>query len=140
VTALTAVTTWPDVAAALRPARSGAMARRHPPSIAQRAYEARHRAERAAARRRRRLLTLALGLGAAVAASHAGAALGGSSLATPERAPQIVTHVVQPGDTLWSIARELEPGGDPRPVVDALVRARGGSSTLVPGETITWMP
>jgi hypothetical protein len=45
---------------------------------------------------------------------------------------------VQPGDTLWSVARDLAPGADPRPVVDALSQARKGS-TLVPGETLTWL-
>jgi hypothetical protein len=35
-------------------------------------------------------------------------------------------HVVAPGDTFWSLAERLEPGRDPRPVVDALVRAHGG--------------
>ncbi len=33
-----------------------------------------------------------------------------------------------PGDTLWSIARELAPASDPRPVVDLLVEANGGSA------------
>lgn len=30
------------------------------------------------------------------------------------------SYVVQPGDTLWSIARHLQPDGDVRPVVDRL--------------------
>jgi hypothetical protein len=37
--------------------------------------------------------------------------------------------VVQPGDTLWGIARQVAPGRDPRPVVDEIVEAndlRGG--------------
>jgi hypothetical protein len=92
----------------------------------------------AAARRRRRLLAVAVALGALVAAGHAGTALGGHSLAAPGRGPQVVTQVVEPGDTLWSVAEELEPSSDPRAVVDALVRARG-TSALVPGETITWL-
>jgi hypothetical protein len=46
-------------------------------------------------------------------------------------------HVVEPGDSLWSIAEQLAPGEDPRPIVDALVEARGGAE-LVPGETIVW--
>ena len=45
-------------------------------------------------------------------------------------------HVVRPGDTFWSIAEQLEPGRDPRPVVDALVRAHGGT-VLRAGERIT---
>lgn len=35
-------------------------------------------------------------------------------------------YVVQPGDTLWSIAAEIAPDADPRPVVDALRAANGG--------------
>ena len=45
------------------------------------------------------------------------------------------TYVVQPGDSLWSIAARLEPGRDPRPLVDALAGSRGGAP-LVPGEVI----
>ena len=30
--------------------------------------------------------------------------------------------IVQPGDTLWGIARRLDPNGDVRPLVDALSR------------------
>ncbi len=38
-----------------------------------------------------------------------------------------VTYVVQPGDTLWAIARRLAPGTDPRPLVDELKRDAGGA-------------
>jgi Tfp pilus assembly protein FimV len=47
----------------------------------------------------------------------------------PDRPAPRVHYVVQPGDTLWSIARRVAPGRDPRPVVDATVEAnhlRGG--------------
>jgi len=47
----------------------------------------------------------------------------------PDRPAPRVTYVVQPGDTLWSIARRVAPGQDPRPVVDGLIEAndvRGG--------------
>jgi nucleoid-associated protein YgaU len=40
-------------------------------------------------------------------------------------------HVVQPGDTLWSIARSLEPEGDVRLVVDRLVDLNGGAPITV---------
>lgn len=45
--------------------------------------------------------------------------------------------VVQSGDTLWSIAQELEPSKDPRGTVDKLIKARGTTSLEV-GETIQW--
>jgi nucleoid-associated protein YgaU len=37
-------------------------------------------------------------------------------------------YVVQPGDTFWSIAAEVAPGEDPRPVVDRLQDANGGGA------------
>jgi LysM repeat protein len=45
------------------------------------------------------------------------------------------TYVVAPGDTLWSIARRLQPTGDVRPLVDALAASRHGRP-LQPGEPI----
>ena len=39
----------------------------------------------------------------------------------PDRPAPSIHYVVEPGDTLWSIARRVAPGHDPRPVVDALV-------------------
>jgi hypothetical protein len=92
----------------------------------------------AAVYRRRRLAAVAIGIGAVLAVGHAGAALGGTSLAAPGARPRVVSHVVEPGDTLWSIAEDLAPGTDPRPVVDALSDARDGAA-LVPGETVTWL-
>ena len=46
--------------------------------------------------------------------------------------------VSEPGDTLWSIAKRVAPGSDPRDIVDALVQARG-TTALLPGETLTWL-
>ena len=85
---------------------------------------------------RRRAVAVAVGLAVLVMAGKAGAALGGSPLAVPERRPATPHSVVQAGDSLWSIAARLEPGQDPRPVVDALTAARGGAP-LVPGEVVT---
>ena len=44
----------------------------------------------------------------------------------PERRPGPSVHVVQPGETLWSVARSLQPEGDVRPLVRALIAANGG--------------
>lgn len=58
--------------------------------------------------------------------------------ATPvPRAAPVAAHsyVVQPGDTLWSIARSLDPAGDPRPVVDQLADRNGGVA-LVAGQRL----
>jgi hypothetical protein len=97
------------------------------------------RSNRAAAvYRRRRLVAATIVVGAVLAVGHAGVALGGTSLAAPDARPRVVTHVVEPGDTLWSIARELAPESDPRPVVDAIAHARH-DAPLVPGEVVTWL-
>lgn len=68
-------------------------------------------------------------------------ALGGRPLAAHPTVPVTslagnpVSYVVQPGETLWSIASRLDPGGDPRPLVSEL-EARIGSDTVYPGERI----
>lgn len=40
-------------------------------------------------------------------------------------------YVVQPGDSLWSIAQRLAPGADPRPVVRDLRQRIGGVEVRV---------
>ena len=100
--------------------------------------------------RRRRAVVAALFLGVLLATSWGAlSVLGGGSLtaseagspsaATTELRLQPVsrtTYVVQPGDTLWAIARRLAPeGGDVRPIVDALAADRGGRALEV-GERI----
>ena len=98
--------------------------------------------------RRRRLVAAATLLGALLLGSWALGALGGGSLAASERRPSSTgavelpvqpvsrsTYVVAAGDTLWSIARALQPEGDVRPVVDALAASRQGRPLEV-GETI----
>jgi hypothetical protein len=47
------------------------------------------------------------------------------------------TVTVEPGDTLWSIARKVAPERDPRAVVDRLVsRNHLHGVTLTPGQTL----
>jgi hypothetical protein len=48
------------------------------------------------------------------------------------RTPSGYLYVVKPGDTLWSIASRLEPGGDPRLLVAQLQSELHGA-TLDPG-------
>ena len=91
-----------------------------------------------AVRRRRVVLgTVAAGLLVALALPWSGT---GGSLATsgPALAGETVVahhaYVVQPGDTLWSIAVRLDPTGDPRPVV-AKLEAEVGDN-VVPGEQL----
>jgi hypothetical protein len=105
---------------------------------------------RAATFRRRRLVALVAavaliaGLAVAVQAIAQAASTVGPSApeplesegAGPPRPVDGEVYVVQPGDTLWSIAAELAPESDPRPVVDALRAANGGPELQV-GDRLT---
>jgi len=97
---------------------------------------------------RRRLACVAVFVGAAwLIANIAGDLLGVAAVERPsaqqtifesaadERltAGQIVT--VQPGDTLWSIARRLQPTGDLRPLVDRIAKMNDGHS-LIAGQAL----
>jgi nucleoid-associated protein YgaU len=62
---------------------------------------------------------------------HNPAAYGASGQRVPARA----VYVVQPGDTLWSIARAIDPAGDTRATVDRLVALNGGAA-LEPGQRL----
>jgi Tfp pilus assembly protein FimV len=90
--------------------------------------------DRATRVRRRRLVVLVAGV--VLAFSLAGAAQLVSGLASVEESPRPEPisggeYVVQPGDTLWSIAARLAPDDDPRAVVDALRAANGGADLQV---------
>jgi len=97
--------------------------------------------------RRRRLAVVSLAIvGAALAlavlfaAGSASARTGGGPLtATGVSGPASLAAervwVVRPGDTLWGIARAVDPGGDVRGLVDRM-EAEAGSATLYPGESI----
>lgn len=56
---------------------------------------------------------------------------GDPASASGGRATTLTVHVVQPGDTLWALARRLQPEGDVRPLVHRLVELNGGSSLEV---------
>ncbi len=56
-------------------------------------------------------------------------------------APVMTTVVVQPGDSLWSIAEARYPGADTRERVDAIERLNGFSGpVIVAGETLQLPP
>jgi len=126
---MTAVMTTPRIE--LEPAVTRTVRLVAPRSVARRGHR-----PSAATYWRRRVVAVVVGLAALAMAGKAGAALGGSPLAVPERRPATSQSVVRPGDSLWSIAARLQPGHDPRPAVDALTAARGGAP-LVPGEVVT---
>lgn len=91
---------------------------------------------------RRALALVVVTLALAVAALVADAAFGALS-ATPDSAPVVgassdptpAVVVVQPGDTLWSIAAEIAPDRDPRATVDRLV-ALNGSAAIQSGQRL----
>ncbi len=86
--------------------------------------------------RRRRLVALAVVLlltAAVLVLANAVLArtAGGGTPAPVAGTSSPSVHVVQPGDTLWSIARELQPGGDVRLTVDRLAELNGGAPLVV---------
>jgi nucleoid-associated protein YgaU len=106
-----------------------------------------HSPVRARSPRRAWLVVAAVALaivGVAVTDDPAGGRLGGHgdavsqtmSMAPAQPPAPTLSVVVQPGDTLWSIAAALVGDDDPRPLVDALEAAHGGAE-LHPGDVIT---
>ena len=90
---------------------------------------------RRVALRRRRLIAAAVAvlfvLVLQLAVHTASAWLGSGSLAAPEPRPTAAAaegavYVVQPGDTLWTLARRAQPTGDLRPLVGRLAAAQDG--------------
>jgi Tfp pilus assembly protein FimV len=76
----------------------------------------------------------------AIALVVAGSLVVGPGLARgdgPDRPAPRVTYVVEPGDTLWSIARRVAPGRDPRPVVDGLIEANDVRGGLQAGQELS---
>lgn len=114
-----------------------------------------HQEPAAIARHRLAVLVLAaivVGLlGTALAAAHAGSTLRSVPASAPERAPaatvapaagsgapaevDAASVIVGPGDTLWSVARRIQPTGDVRALVRKL-RIRNGTSVLQVGQRL----
>ena len=91
--------------------------------------------------RRRRVVAVVLVAALAVVlvlAVRAGmATLGGVPASAPEgniTGPPARVVVVQPGDTVWTIARAVQPDGDVRPLVDALLADH--PAPLQPGDRL----
>ncbi len=103
-------------------------------------------AEPAAVRRRApspvaRFTAGALTVGGIAALWLGASALRASGATHPVRLPGTVAtargyrYVVRPGDTLWGIAVRVEPGADPRSLVDSLGRQLDGAA-LQPGDVL----
>ena len=84
---------------------------------------------------RRGLAVLALAVVSAAAVMLLVAHWSAASTPSPAAKGPVVT--VQPGDTLWSIARSVAPSRDPREVVDHLMASNHlKSAALLPGQTL----
>jgi nucleoid-associated protein YgaU len=77
------------------------------------------------------LALAALAVFAFCLAPRVGSAFGSAPASAPVRGPDPIVYVVQPGDTLWSIARQAQPEGDVRPLVARLERANHGARLRV---------
>lgn len=89
--------------------------------------------------RRRRVVVASLVLGVLLGGRVVLGPVGGGPLSAPRPEPAVLVseqvHVVQPGDTLWTIAKSLQPEGDVRRLVHRLAAQRHGAPLQV-GERI----
>ncbi|MGH8891593.1 MAG: LysM peptidoglycan-binding domain-containing protein [Acidothermaceae bacterium] len=85
------------------------------------------------------LVVTALSFVFGLAPSHAST---GSAGSRPVAASSFdaATVVVQPGDTLWSIATRISPNTDPRAVVDAIIAANHLSGATVQAGQLLTLP
>jgi hypothetical protein len=81
------------------------------------------------------LVCMGLGLMPSPAISN-----GGQPAAEPGAASVGHTLVVQPGDSLWSIATRIEPGVDPRLTVQQLIDRNGLVGTAVSAGQVLRLP
>jgi hypothetical protein len=83
------------------------------------------------------LATVALSVIATAAAGRAQASNHGRDGAGYQGMHQIV---VQPGETLWTIASQAEPSADPRQVIAEIMTVNSMSSTVVQAGELLWVP
>jgi hypothetical protein len=88
------------------------------------------------------LLTASMVLVAALAwlAGTARADAAGSGVPSSALYHSLRAVVVQPGQSLWSIAAQYEPGSDPRNVIQQIIDLNAlGSTSIQPGQRL-WLP
>ena len=88
---------------------------------------------------------LAIGVSAAVVVLIWLAAAGGAAASDrglPARAAYqgLTQVVVQPGQTLWSIASAAEPSADPRLVIQQIIQANALSGATIHAGQLLWVP
>jgi hypothetical protein len=108
-------------------------------SGARRPIVAVRRRRRALARARVGLVLLVLVIAGTVALAAAGGPVPSHDGGRETRPVASEAYLVHNGDTLWGIARRIQPEGDVRPVVDELARQMGGT-VLRPGDVVVWPP
>ena len=74
--------------------------------------------------RRRVVALVVLTVAVLFGTAQAVAAFGAGPASGIERHPAV--HIVQPGETLWSIGHSLQPSGDVRVLVQRLAKLNGG--------------
>ena len=121
------------------PERSGSTLSPHVQTLRSRPAD-RTRPSRAVYRRRRLVLVTVATLAVLGAIRLSPGFSGGGPLTAsgePGSAHPVaaLTYVVQPGDTVWSIAHHFVRSGDERPLVDAITAELHGTA-LVPGQAI----
>lgn len=85
--------------------------------------------------RRGRLVVAGFALALVASLSIFGRGVGSAEAVDPTAARIVV---VQPGQTLWSIARDLDPTADPRSVIEALKDVNDLKGQVVrPGQALT---
>lgn len=80
---------------------------------------------------------VALGMPGGVPLTPSGRAPAAGGVPADAIAVADASYVVRPGDTLWHIARALQPDGDVRPLVQRLAAARQGAPLLA-GERLVF--
>jgi Tfp pilus assembly protein FimV len=78
---------------------------------------------------------------AVIAALLAGVLLGpvAGAVAGPRhvKEPPTRTYLVRAGDTLWAIAARMQPGADPRPLIQQIQQLNGvDAGSLAPGRSL----
>jgi Tfp pilus assembly protein FimV len=92
--------------------------------------------ERTYVRRRATVAALGVALGAVLLSPLAAGAARQGDVSQPPTERRVVV-VVQPGDTLWSIARRLRPADDPRTTVEAIVQLNAvDAGSITPGQPL----